>query len=250
MLCRSLILTIAIAILAPAFGRAEEAAEIAPSTACSRFALLTEKVAGIDVSKYQGAVRWPEVKKAKVHFVFVRVSDGVDAPDERFEDNWAGAKAAGLYRGAYQYFRPSADPLAQARLYVSAVRRLRKGDLPPVLDVETLEGLAAKDVVAAIRGWMAFVTKQLGRTPILYTNASTWKALGAPELGVSMLWLAQWGVDCPTLPAGFAQWHFWQHSSDGRVAGIDGAVDLDWFFGSLDELRQLAGEKPTRRPTK
>jgi lysozyme len=117
--------------------------------------------------------------------------------------------------------------------------------------VETLDDLSPKTVVAAIRTWLDHVAKYSGRTPILYTNASTWTALGAPDLGARPLWIAKWESDCPAPLPGFRQWHFWQHSSAGKVTGIDGAVDLDWFSGTLEELRQLAGVKrPSRRSTK
>jgi lysozyme len=237
------ILCLALAGLAPVSGRAAESAPEpprAPEPACS-------KVPGIDVSKYQGAIRWPAVQQAGVRFVFVRVSDGIDVLDERFAENWAGARAAGLLRGAYQYFRPSVDALAQARLFMNTVGRLRPGDLPPVLDVETLDDLSAKTVVAAIRTWLDHVAKHSGRTPILYTNTSTWTALGAPDLGARPLWIAKWGNDCPAPLPGFTQWHFWQQSSTGKLPGIDGAVDLDWYSGTIEELGQLAGVKPPKK---
>lgn len=252
---RRFICCLAFVLLTPLRGRAEEAPD-APSSVAAPVVTPVAipecgKVPGIDVSKYQGAIRWPLVQQAGVRFVFVRVSDGIDVLDERFAENWAAAKAAGLLRGAYQYFRPSADALAQARLFLSTVGPLRAGDLPPVLDVETLEGLPAKTVIEGIRSWFEHVAKHSRRTPILYTNAATWTALGAPDLGARPLWLAKWSSECPAPLSGFAQWHFWQHSSEGRVAGIDAAVDLDWFFGPIEELRRLAEVKvPSPRTTR
>ena len=227
-------------------------AEVPPaaavSTTCAEY---TATVSGIDVSKYQGGVDWPAVQKAGVSFAFIRVSDGLDSLDEHFANNWTGAHAAGLLRGAYQYFRPSEDAAAQAALFLQSVRRLRPGDLPPVLDVETLDDLPAKDVVQQIRRWLFYVAKRTGRTPILYTNSSTWTALGAPDLSAYLLWMARWEAQCPPPLSGFARWHFWQYDSDGRVDGIEGAVDLDWFNGTLEDLKLLAGQKPlTRRRNK
>ena len=236
-----LCLSIALAAQGLPLLHAEESTADAASSTCTEY---TETVAGIDVSKYQGTVQWPAVQKAGVLFAFIRVSDGGGSPDEHFAENWAGARAAGLLRGAYQYFRPGEDAVAQAKLLLRAVRRLRRGDLPPVLDVETLDDLPAKDVVLQIRTWMSYVAQRTGRTPILYTNTSTWNALGAPDLSAYPLWMARCEADCPPPLSGFARWHFWQYASDGRVDGIEGAVDLDWFNGSLSELRLLAGYKP------
>jgi hypothetical protein len=71
-------------------------------------------VPGIDVSYYQNDIAWKRVRRAGIRYAFIRTSDGLDHPDERFAKNWAGAKRAGLMRGAYQYFRADQDPTSQA----------------------------------------------------------------------------------------------------------------------------------------
>jgi lysozyme len=43
------------------------------------------------------------------------------------------------------------------------------------------------------------------------------------------------------VPPPWTRWTFWQFTEDGRVDGIDGAVDLDVFAGPLDELRRRFG---------
>src|SRR4051812_11230805 len=91
---------------------------------------------GIDVSKWDGTVNWPRVKAAGVYFAFIRVSDGASTRDAQFATNWAGAKAAGVIRGAYQFFRPTQSMTTQADMLISAVGTYQAGDLPPVIDVE------------------------------------------------------------------------------------------------------------------
>ena len=76
---------------------------------------VARRLPGIDVSSYQGAVDWKQVKAAGVVFAFARVSDGVDVIDERFADNFAAMKRAGVRRGAYQHFRAAADPRGPGR---------------------------------------------------------------------------------------------------------------------------------------
>ena len=85
----------------PSLGHAGEAPDATALGTCTEY---TATVPGIDVSKYQGVVDWPAVQKAGVRFAFIRVSDGLDSLDEHFAKNWTGAHAAGLLRGAYQYF--------------------------------------------------------------------------------------------------------------------------------------------------
>src|SRR3954466_14515605 len=70
-------------------------------------------VKGIDVSVYQGTINWTAVKNDGVKYAVIRVSDGLNSIDSKFAANWSGAKTAGIKRGAYQFFRPSQDPIAQ-----------------------------------------------------------------------------------------------------------------------------------------
>ena len=58
---------------------------------------------GIDVSKYQGDIDWNKVKDSGVKFVWIKATEGGDHTDEKFAANWAGAKAAGIPRGAYHF---------------------------------------------------------------------------------------------------------------------------------------------------
>src|ERR1700676_2045170 len=70
---------------------------------------------GLDVSQFQGAVNWDSVATSGIVFAFARVGDGTFI-DTRFDSNYAAIKAAGLIRGAYQFFEPAVDPLTQANL--------------------------------------------------------------------------------------------------------------------------------------
>jgi Glycosyl hydrolases family 25 len=63
-------------------------------------------LSGIDGSYYQGEVDWPSVVASGVSFAFIKATDGLDDIDPRSAQNWAGARAAGIVRGAYHFFRP------------------------------------------------------------------------------------------------------------------------------------------------
>src|SRR5438132_949047 len=98
---------------------------------------------GIDVSYYEGHIDWPQVKAAGNDFAFIRLSDGTHHLDSKFAANWAGAKDAGVIRGAYQFFRPAQSATAQANLLLDTMGALEPGDLPPTLDVEVMDGVSA-----------------------------------------------------------------------------------------------------------
>jgi GH25 family lysozyme M1 (1,4-beta-N-acetylmuramidase) len=54
------------------------------------------------------------------------------------------------------------------------------------------------------------------------------------------LWLAEYRQnETPQLPLNWKRWTFWQYSQNGRVAGINGSVDLNQFNGTAEQLRAL-----------
>jgi lysozyme len=197
--------------------------------------------AGIDVSYYQGDITWSRVRRAGVQFAFIRVADGTTILDSQFAANWAGARRAGVLRGAYQFFRPEEDPIEQANVLVRELRARGRGELPPVIDIEVTSGLPLSTVVARARVWIEHVRSQLGVEPIVYTNYGMFRWGGAEPLAHHLLWLAHYTQQCPSIPPPWSRWTFWQYTENGRVDGIDGAVDLDVFDGSPDELRRRFG---------
>jgi GH25 family lysozyme M1 (1,4-beta-N-acetylmuramidase) len=187
-------------------------------------------IEGIDVSAYQGAIDWSAVAAGGKRFAIVRASDGLYHPDMQFAANWAGSVHAGLDVGAYQFFRPTQDPVEQAKLLLS----MMPTDAPPIdptLDVETLDGANPNEVAARIGAWLDYVSAELPYSqPFIYTSPGFWQQLPSNDLpSKARLWVAHWGVTRPTLPHGWSDWVYWQYSARGQVPGIHGPVDLDRF---------------------
>jgi lysozyme len=198
-------------------------------------------VEGIDVSHFQLSVDWNQVAASGVAFATAQVSSGLTA-DANFATNYAGIKAAGMIRGAYQFFRPGQDPVAQANLLLANTGSIGSGDLPPVLDIEVTDGLNPPAVAAAIQTWVTTVQNATGRTPILYFGAFFWNSsVQSSAFSSNPLWIAAWNVGCPTLPNAWSNWAFWQYTGSGSVPGVSGQVDRDKFNGTIDALRTLAG---------
>jgi lysozyme len=196
-------------------------------------------LSGIDVSVYQGTIDWTQVKAAGITFAFIRISDGLPPIDTKFHQNWAGARAAGVIRGVYQFYRSDEDAIAQADLLLDTMGTLEPGDLPPVADVESTDGMTPEQIAAHLRTWIDRVQAGTGRRPIIYSGPSFWttKVGGTSAFADIPLWLANWTSGCPDVPTGFTTWTFWQNSSTGRVDGISGAVDLDKFDGDAAALQ-------------
>jgi len=205
-------------------------------------------VPGIDVSSWQGTVDWQAVAASGVRFAFIRAFDGLGA-DHEFRRNWAGAKAAGILRGVYVYFRARHSGAAQAQRLLAALGA-DVGELPPVLDLETFDEQTAGKALVEVRQWVAAMRKGVGRDPMLYAG-SFWHFNAAPLVGGEFADLALWTPDytetgCPGVPQGWDRWTFWQQTSTGRVPGISGGVDLNVFNGSEGDLLDFARGKGRR----
>jgi GH25 family lysozyme M1 (1,4-beta-N-acetylmuramidase) len=200
-------------------------------------------VKGIDVSYYQGTIDWTKVKADGVQFAVIRVSDGTTTIDPKFETYWAGSRANGIVHGAYQFFRPGQDVIAQADLLLSKVGDMAADDLPPVLDVEAADGLSSTQVAAKVQQWVDHVTPVIGRAPIIYTGFYFWRdSVGGPDLTTSPLWHAQYtSASCPNIAAPWTDWAIWQYSSSGSVNGIAGNVDMDRWNGDRASLDAFLG---------
>lgn len=208
---------------------------------------------GIDVSVYQGTIDWHQVASSGVQFAFVRVSDGTHSIDSRFTQNWSGARAAGVLRGAYQFFRSAQDVNAQAQIMINALRA-DGGELAPVLDVEdaSIQGNSAATVVAAARRWIDIVAAATGTTPIIYTGTYV-VGSSSPMYSPNPLWEAAYFNDyspshCVRINDNWSHWTFWQYSDRGHVPGISGNVDMDVFNGDAAALMAFAHGAPPPPP--
>jgi lysozyme len=196
------------------------------------------QVQGIDVSHDQQTVSWPAVVQAGYVFTFIKATDGETYVDPDFAQNWAGAKAADLLRGAYHFFRAEDSPQAQVDLFWKTVGG--NGELPLVVDVEESMGVSAPTLISNLTQFLEELQQASGRTPMIYTGPGFWNGLGTTAFGGYPLWVAEYGVSQPTVPKGWASWAFWQHSESGTVPGIQGAVDLNVFNGPLPAFQQAA----------
>ncbi len=199
------------------------------------------EVHGVDVSHYQGMIDWGRVAADSVgdfplRFAFLKATEGGDHGDTTFLRHLAEARRAGLVCGAYHYFIPATDARRQADFFIRTVP-LRKGDLPPVLDVETLGKRSPRELRAAVKVWLERVGQHYGVKPILYTSYKfKMRYLNDSLLNTYPYWIAHYYVDSVRYRG---RWDFWQHTDVGRVPGIEKEVDLNVFNGSLDELRAL-----------
>lgn len=196
---------------------------------------------GIDVSYYQGDIDWPAVAADGITFAWVRVSHSTQFFDPQFDANLAGARAAGIHTGVYQYFEPGEDPIAQADFLLDAMGPLQPGDMPPMIDVESADTVAPGPYADAIRAWLDRVEEVTGVPPIIYTGYYYWNDnVGTDEFIDHPLWVANYNPGCPLIPDYWGTWAFHQYCACESIAGISGDVDGDTFNGNLDDLLALS----------
>ncbi len=198
------------------------------------------QVQGIDVSHYQGDIDWQAVRDAGIEFVFIKCTDSTNDKDSKFEANWAGAKDAGIPRGAYHFFHPEKDPGAQANFFLKCFDE-QVGELSPVVDVERYKDdfakLECQDVLDKINAFAKTVSQKLKDKIIIYTNPSTWEQnmCGADIFDDNGIWIAEYSATLK-LDGKWKKWNFWQYSQSGTIKGIDGSVDLNRFNGTADQF--------------
>ncbi len=198
-------------------------------------------VHGIDVSHYQSYINWDEVARQNISFSFVKASEGETLIDSLFAFNWQELQRVELKRGAYHFFRANIDGQRQAQHYIRQVS-MSDGDLPPVLDVETIDGASPEQLRAQMQTWLDIVETHYRIRPIIYTNLKFYYRYLAGHFDQYPIWLARYSKQKPEIAGN--RWHFWQYGNRGRVAGIEGDVDLNVFHGSLEELNYLCLPKP------
>ena len=200
------------------------------------------EIRGIDISHYQGKIDWEQlqnamIEKCPLRFIVVKATEGGSKVDERFRDNFKNAREYGYIRGAYHFWSNKSTAREQAAWYLKNVH-LKKGDLPPVLDVEHKPAdMSVEDFQREILTWLHIVEDKYHVKPIIYTYYKfKVKYLGTQVFDDYPYWIAHYYVDKIDYEG---EWKFWQHTDAGKLPGIKGYVDFDLYNGSFYDLKRL-----------
>jgi lysozyme len=195
-------------------------------------------ITGVDVSKWQGVVDFAKIKAAGHRYAFVKVTQGATGVDPDYARNIAAARTAGLAAGSYHFYSTDHDAASQFA-NLSAHLDLKPGDLPPVVDIEVFAQNSLPGLSTQLKAFLDSIEQRYRAKPILYSGLS-FAAQNLSGFGDYPLWLAEYtNAPAPRMPAGWAQWTFWQFSQTGHVVGVNGAVDLDRFNGGEDQFKAL-----------
>ena len=193
-------------------------------------------IKGIDVSHWRGEIDWAQVAQSGVKFAFCKSSGGVSYADPTYKRNIQGCKDNGIIYGAYHYFYPFLGGRKQAEYFISVI-----GDdyqLPPVIDSERAYGESYATVAQRTLEALQEVERLTGTKPLLYCGSWFGSKLGLCH--EYDLWLAHYTTGNPGVPAAWDNWTFWQYSERGKVPGVPGYCDLNWWHGTLLQLQKYA----------
>ena len=192
----------------------------------------------VDVSRWQGKIKmegWQAIKEAGYKGVMLRACGNSASYnpskayiDPTFETNYANAKAAGLDIGVYYFTKAMSE--AEAEKELAVLRKALRGKeltMPVAVDMEDdmLTVHKPKDLTNLAAYHLEQIEK-MGFFAQLYTYTSYANVhLDMARLaGRWDIWLADYTGKTPKVQFKYSA-H--QHSSEGRVPGINGPVDLD-----------------------
>ena len=190
---------------------------------------------GIDISSWQSGINLAVVP---CDFVVIKATEGTSYVNPDYERAYAQAKVAGKCLGIYHYAN-GGNIQTEADYFLANVGE-RLGETILVLDWEVGNNASFGNCdYAWCKGWLDYVYQKTGVHPILYCSQSI--AYKFDNIGNYGLWIAQYADNDPT---GYQDtpWNegeytcaIRQYTSCGRLAGYDGNLDLDKFYGGVEE---------------
>ena len=117
---------------------------------------------GVDVSHWNHSIRWKRVRASGQTFAIMKATEGRKQVDRTYARNRRRAMRAGMIVAAYHFAIPDRRPrdaIIEANHFLR-VAHVRAGDIVPVLDLETNEGLSHRALIAWTRQWLQDVYRR------------------------------------------------------------------------------------------
>ena len=197
-----------------------------------------------DISHFTGVVNM-DVMATKTDAVIIKCLDGT-LQSKYFKENYTGAKAKGIKVSAYQWLYPS-DKVSvrqQAETLTDLLKQYPV-DFGPFIDFEWTKynGQPANPGASDLYGMLEYFNQMNGHYPGIYTAIGYWNQYGNDEeyWKDKILWIANYGVSSPAIPAPWNRWTLWQYTRSGPAQeyGVDPdfqtAIDLNRFNGTREE---------------
>ncbi len=183
---------------------------------------------GIDVSIYQSNINWRKAKE-QISFAVIKIggSECGRFEDRTFRYNFENAKANGIQLGGYfmggKGFT-SADAGRADAMYCLQIISGLSFEFPVFIDLELPTPATKQGNTDACIAFCEAIKNAGYKTGIYASDISGFKErLDFTRLQNYDKWVARYGSQ----PQYVNNWDIWQYSSDGKVAGVDGRVDVN-----------------------
>ena len=220
---------------------------------------------GVDVSHFQGEngmpqANWNQLAAEGRKFAFIKSTEGLNPPgniDNAWDENVAGASAAGILSGVYHFARPdnrrtTAGAVQEATFFVNtAGAAMNAGNLRPVLDLERGLNATLPLTGTELTDWViAFVDQVIAlkgpaAEPIIYTTSQYTSVLDS-RLANYDLWIrSNFGDPQTGTPSGlgpFNDWLVWQYNV-GPAGGVN-PIDQNVLHTEIASLQSLVIPEP------
>lgn len=195
---------------------------------------------GLDISHYQGNVFWEAVEDVsgnKIHYVYLKATEGGDNIDQRYLQNIGMAKQAGLKVGSYHFYRPRVAQETQLRNF-RAQCRPQDQDLVPMIDVEVTGGLSSAALCDSLRKFLRLIEQEYKQKPIVYTGQNFYNKHLVGQIDEYKLMVAKYTEPEPAL-VDERDIFAWQYTGKGHIRGVNGYVDKSRLLGrhTMREIR-------------
>lgn len=199
-------------------------------------------VKGIDVSTWQGKIDWAKLKETGIDFVMIRVglrkiNNNEMAEDERFKYNISQANYYNIPAGVYFYStaKNEYEVLEEASFTLNLIKDY-KITYPVAYDLEALGKGRLENISTDVINYDALVfldyLKAHGYEGMLYGNKSYFDTKwDKARFANYKIWYAHYTDEITTDIA-----DMWQYTSDGRMSGIVGRVDLNEAYFAYEEV--------------
>lgn len=187
--------------------------------------------AGIDVSHWEGKIDFRRVREAGIRIVYIKATQGHDIVDEEFERNYRDAHREGLRVGFYHYVtaRSAEEAKRQADFFCDKIQD-KEQRVKPAMDFEVFGALTQSEVRNISLQFLKELEAKSGHQPVVYTDAANASGVFDDDRFRDYpLWIAQYGVSHPDMENRWKRWSGWQYTDRGRVRGVNGTVDRDYF---------------------
>jgi len=207
----------------------------------------------IDIASYQSGINLDTVfEQNPLDGLIIKATEGTYYVNT-YCDPWVQYCRQHNRPWGFYHFLSGHDPVAEARYFVMHCKNYFHDGLP-CADYEG--AIVSAYGTYYLRKWLEAVYAETGVKPLVYCNLATiqgdvngFKSIA--DAGYP-LWLAQWIGNITNFTehppqsgsyAPFSKITVHQYSDKGRLNGYNGNLDLDIFYGDLDDWDRMVGKK-------